>query len=45
MVERGYIIAFVAVYPCSFGTSVVLLRCQFVTEIMHGRSPEVFLHQ
>jgi hypothetical protein len=25
--------------------SVVLLRCPFVLEIMHGRAPEVFLHQ
>jgi hypothetical protein len=24
---------------------VVLLRCRFVPEIMHGRAPEVFLHQ
>jgi hypothetical protein len=24
---------------------VVLLRCPFVPEIMHGRAPEVFLHQ
>jgi hypothetical protein len=29
----------------AYGTSVVLLRCPFVTEIMHGRAPEVFLHQ
>jgi hypothetical protein len=28
-----------------YGTSVVLLRCPFVPEIMHGRAPEVFLHQ
>jgi hypothetical protein len=27
------------------GTSVVLLRCLFVPEIMHGMAPEVFLHQ
>jgi hypothetical protein len=27
------------------GTSVVLLRYPFVPEIMHGRAPEVFLHQ
>jgi hypothetical protein len=27
------------------GTSVVLLRCPFVPEIMHRRAPEVFLHQ
>jgi hypothetical protein len=27
------------------GTLMVLLTCQFVSEIMHGREPEVFLHQ
>jgi hypothetical protein len=29
----------------AYGTSVVLLKCPFVPEIMHGRAPEVFLHQ
>jgi hypothetical protein len=29
----------------AYGMSVVLLRCPFVPEIMHGRAPEVFLHQ
>jgi hypothetical protein len=29
----------------SLGTLVVLLSCPFVPEIMHGRAPEVFLHQ
>jgi hypothetical protein len=29
----------------AYGTSVVLLRYPFVPEIMHGRAPEVFLHQ
>jgi hypothetical protein len=30
----------------AYGTSVVLLRCQFVPEIMHRRAPaEVFLYQ
>jgi hypothetical protein len=29
----------------AYGTSMVLLRCPFVPEIMHGRAPEVFLHQ
>jgi hypothetical protein len=24
---------------------VVLLGCPFVPEIMHGRAPEVFIHQ
>jgi hypothetical protein len=28
-----------------FGTSVVLLRCPFVPEIIYGRAPWVFLHQ
>jgi hypothetical protein len=26
-------------------TSVVLLRCPFVLEIIHRRAPEVFIHQ
>jgi hypothetical protein len=29
----------------AYVTSVVLLRCLFVPEIMHGRAPEVFLHK
>jgi hypothetical protein len=29
----------------AYGTSVVLLRCPFVPEIMHGRATEVFLLQ
>jgi hypothetical protein len=29
----------------AYGTSVVLLRCLFMPEIMHRRAPEVFLHQ
>jgi hypothetical protein len=29
----------------AYGTSVVLLRYHFMPEIMHGRAPEVFLHQ
>jgi hypothetical protein len=29
----------------AYGTSVILLRCPFVPEIMHRRAPEVFLHQ
>jgi hypothetical protein len=29
----------------AYGTSVVLLRYQFVPEIMYERAPEVFLHQ
>jgi hypothetical protein len=27
----------------AYGTSVVLHRCPFVSEIMHGRAPEVFI--
>jgi hypothetical protein len=29
----------------AYGTSVFLLRCPFVPEIMYRRAPEVFLHQ
>jgi hypothetical protein len=29
----------------AYNTPVVLLRCRFVSEIMHGRPPEVFLHE
>ena len=29
----------------TYGTSVVLLRCPLMPEIMHGWAPEVFLHQ
>jgi hypothetical protein len=29
----------------AYGKSEVLLRYSFVPEIMHGRAPEVFLHQ
>jgi hypothetical protein len=29
----------------AYETSMVLLRCPFVPEIMHGRAFEVFLHQ
>jgi hypothetical protein len=29
----------------AYQTLVVLLRCPFVSEIMHGRAPEVFYHQ
>jgi hypothetical protein len=29
----------------AYRTLVVLLRCPFVPEIMHGRAPELFLHQ
>jgi hypothetical protein len=29
----------------AYGKSVVLLRYPFVSEIVHGGAPEVFLHQ
>jgi hypothetical protein len=29
----------------AYGTLVVLLRCPFMPKIIHGRAPEVFLHQ
>ena len=29
----------------AYGTSVVQLRCALVPDIMHGGTPEVFLHQ
>jgi hypothetical protein len=29
----------------AYGMSVVLLKCPFVPEIMHGGAPEIFLHQ
>jgi hypothetical protein len=33
------------VIQLAYGMSVVLLRCQFMPEIMQERAPEVFLHQ
>jgi hypothetical protein len=33
-----------AIQP-AYRTSVVLLRCPFMLEILHGRTPEVFLLQ
>jgi hypothetical protein len=32
-------------FQLAFGTSMVLLRCLFVPEIMREEAPEVFLHQ
>jgi hypothetical protein len=40
-----WILSFEEAIQLAYGTSVVLLRCPFVPEIMHGRAPEVFLHQ
>jgi hypothetical protein len=34
-----------AAIQLDYGTSVVLLRCPFVHEIMHVRAPRVYLHQ
>jgi hypothetical protein len=31
--------------PLAYRMLVVLLRCPFMPEIMHGRAPEVFIHQ
>jgi hypothetical protein len=39
-----WILSCVEAIQLAYGTSVVLLRCPFVPEIMHGRAPEVFLH-
>jgi hypothetical protein len=36
---------FFHVRKLSYRTLVVLLGCPFVPEKMHGRAPEVFLHQ
>jgi hypothetical protein len=45
--DRDYIIFFhVSKLPkLAYNTSVVLLRCPFVPEIMQGKAHEVFLHQ
>jgi hypothetical protein len=32
-------------FQLAYGKSVVLSRCPFVPEIIHGRATEVFLHQ
>jgi hypothetical protein len=40
-----WIISYEEAIQLAYGTSVVLLRCPFLPEIMHGRAPEVFLHQ
>jgi hypothetical protein len=44
-VQRLWILSCEETIQLAYGTSVVLLRCQFVSEIMHGGAPEVFLHQ
>jgi hypothetical protein len=42
-------VTIIEIYSCgpgthgAYGTSVVLLRCQFVPEIRRGEAPEVFL--
>jgi hypothetical protein len=43
-----WILSFEEVYykiELAHKTLVILLRCLFVPEIMHGRAPEVFLNQ
>jgi hypothetical protein len=40
-----YVLLAYKILMLAYGTSVVLLGCLFVPEIMHGRAPEVFLHQ
>jgi hypothetical protein len=44
--EQGvWILSFEDAIQQTYGTSMVLPRCPFVPEIMHGRAPEVFRHQ
>jgi hypothetical protein len=43
--QEIWILSFEKAIQMAYGTSVVLLRCPFVPEVMHGRAPEVFLHQ
>jgi hypothetical protein len=44
--DRGlWILSCEEAIQLAYRTSVVLLRCPFVPEIIHGRAPEVFLHQ
>jgi hypothetical protein len=43
--SRLWILSCEEAIQLAYGTSVVILRCPFVPEIMHGRAPEVFLHQ
>jgi hypothetical protein len=40
-----WILSYEEAIQLAYGTSVVLLRCPLMPEIMHGRAPEVFLHQ
>jgi hypothetical protein len=39
--QKVWIISCEEAIQLAYGTSVVLLRCPFVPEIMHGRAPEV----
>jgi hypothetical protein len=44
--QKGlWILSWEEAIKLAYGTSVVLLRCLFMPEIMQGRAPEVFLHQ
>jgi hypothetical protein len=40
-----WILSCVETIHLAYGTLVVLLGCLFVPEVMHGKAPEVFLHQ
>jgi hypothetical protein len=40
-----WILSFEEDIQLAYGTSMVILRCPFVPEIMHRRATEVFLHQ
>jgi hypothetical protein len=43
--EGTWILSCEEAIQLAYGTSVVLLQCPFVHEIMHGGAPEVFLHK
>jgi hypothetical protein len=43
--DRTWIFSCEEAIQLAYGTTVVLLRCPFVPEIMHGGAPEVFLRQ
>jgi hypothetical protein len=40
-----WILSYEEAIQLAYVTSVVLLRCPFVPEMIHGRAPEVFLYQ
>ena len=43
--DFGFFLSYEEAIQLAYGTSVVLLRCPFVTEVIDGGEPEVFLHQ